>query len=190
MNTERGFSMIEVLVTIIILAFGLLGLAGLQARTLNMEMESYQRGQALVLLNDMAARLESSVSTNATVYLTADPLGTDDDQPADCTGLAVGAARDQCEWSNMLKGAAETSSGNNVGAMIGARGCITEIQAPDPTNGVCTPGIYEIAVAWQGIVATVAPGITCGQGLIGNGNDATRRVVSLRVGTATTGCTL
>lgn len=190
MDIQRGFSMIEVLVTIVLLAFGLLGLAGLQARTMNQEMESYQRAQALVLLNDMASRLENQVSTAGASYVTATPLGTGDSEPSDCSGTAIGAARAKCEWSNMLKGAAEaTSSGSNVGAMIGARGCITEIQASNPTDGVCKPGIYEIAVAWQGLYETVAPSIACGKGSYGS-SDATRRVVALRVTAATTRCKL
>jgi type IV pilus assembly protein PilV len=188
MNAQRGFSMIEVLVTIIILAIGLLGLAGLQARTMNLEMESYQRSQALVLLNDMASRLESVAATSGNAYVTPSPLGTDDDQSADCSTVAAGVARDHCEWSNMLKGAAETAGGNSVGAMIGARGCITEIQAPDPTVGTCTPGIYEVAIAWQGLFETVAPSVECGQGAYSS--EAARRVVSLRIATATTGCIL
>ncbi len=186
MNAERGFSMIEVLVTLFILAFGLLGLAGLQARTATMEMESYQRSHALVLLNDMVARLEASAGTNAASYVTDAPLGTDDSQPSSCGGLAAGAARDHCEWSNLLKGAGETSGGNKVGAMIGARGCITEIQAINATTGTCTPGIYEVAVAWQGMVETVAPHNACAAGSYGN--DANRRVVSMRVAAATVGC--
>lgn len=189
MNAQRGFSLIEVLVTILILAFGLLGLAGLQARTMTMEMESYQRAQALVLLHDMAARLEGNVAQAAS-YVTTAALGTGDDQPASCASLAVGSARDHCEWSNQLKGAAESSGGASLGAMLGARGCVTQVQAPNATTGICTPGIYEVVVAWQGMVETVAPNasITCGKDLYSS--EAARRVVTLRVTSGTVGCSL
>lgn len=186
MNRQLGFSMIEVLVTIVILAFGLLGLSGIQARMLTMEMESYQRSQALLLLNDMASRLETRVAASGADYVTTDPLGTDD--PTDCDSPADAVARDKCEWSNLLRGSAETSGSTNVGAMIGARGCITQIQAPNPAVGVCTPGIYEVAVAWQGLAGTVAPSNSCGSGEYGD--ETLRRVVTLRVTAATVGCVL
>ena len=53
---QAGFTMIEVLITFIILVVGLLGLIGLQVRSQQAEMESYQRGQALVLMQDMIDR--------------------------------------------------------------------------------------------------------------------------------------
>ena len=58
---QGGATMIEVLITIVILAFGLLGLVGLQAKVQLAEVESYQRAQAVVLLNDMADRLNALV---------------------------------------------------------------------------------------------------------------------------------
>ena len=180
---SKGFSMIEVLVTIVILLIGLLGLAGLQARALTAQMESYQRAQALVLLKDMADRIETN-RANAASYVTtglATPyLGVDNAAVADCSGVAAGQLRDFCEWNNALLGLAEVdTSGNPVGAMIGARGCIYQI-AP-MSAGI--PGQYRVAVAWQGMNITAAPALDCGQNKYG-ANDALRRVVSIPVGIA------
>lgn len=179
--SQRGTSMIEVLVTIVILAFGLLGLAGMQMRVQSNEFESYQRAQALVMLSDMAERIKVN-SANAANYVSANALGTGT-AAATCTApttAAEMAAYDLCDWSNLLKGASEVKSGAKIGAMEGARGCITQIQAPNATAGTCTPGIYQVAVAWQGQNATVAPSITCGSGSYGS-DDAFRRVISTRV---------
>ena len=49
-QSQRGTSLVEVLVTMVILAIGLLALAGLQARLHVLQIESYQRAQALILL--------------------------------------------------------------------------------------------------------------------------------------------
>jgi len=176
---NTGFSMIEVLVTILILMIGLLGLAGLQGRALTSQMEAYQRSQALILLRDMESRINAN-RNNAPVYATTSlvpaALGTGAACPA-TTGNAIADA-DLCEWHNELLGAAETQSGvGNVGAMIGARGCVYQTVPPVPASGV--PGEYLIAVAWQGFNSTAAPIIGCGSGQYGN--EAQRRVVALPV---------
>lgn len=172
-SSQRGSSMIEVLVTVVILTIGLLGLVGLQSRMQLSEMESYQRAQALVLLSDMANRMTANREPTAIQsYVTSSPLGTG----YDCTisGSSTRQARDACEWSNALQGAAETSGSNRVGAMIGARGCIELV--PGSTNQ------YLITVAWQGMGPVAAPAGTCGQNLYNNGanctSDRCRRVVT------------
>lgn len=166
---HRGFSLIEVLITIVILMVGLLGLAGLQGRALTSQMESYQRSQALVLLKDMVDRINSN-RKNAALYVTA--LNPADSCPA--AGSSV-VSTDIAEWCTALQGAAEVQGTAKVGAMIGARGCITQTVAP--ASGV--PSQYLVAVAWQGLNSTAAPAITCGQNQYGN--DALRRVVALPV---------
>jgi type IV pilus assembly protein PilV len=179
---QAGTSLIEVLVTVVILAFGLLGLAAFQMRVQTAELESYQRAQALALLNDMAARIKAN-RTNAAGYATANTLGTG---AANCTGANGTAAFDLCEWSSLLRGNSEQQGGTGVGAMIGARGCITQVQAPNPASGICAPGIYRVDVVWQGINATSAPAITCGSGSYGN--DALRRAISTQVIIGLWGC--
>ncbi|MDE2388510.1 MAG: type IV pilus modification protein PilV, partial [Betaproteobacteria bacterium] len=64
----RGVSLIEVLVTMVVLAVGLLGLAGLQIRLQSSELESYQRTQALILLEDMTNRISTN-RANAAAYV-------------------------------------------------------------------------------------------------------------------------
>ena len=183
---SRGTSLVEVLVTLVILAFGLLGVAGLQTKIGVAEMESYQRAQALLALSQMTERMSAN-TTQATGYVTAGTVGTGDAQPADCSGIAPGPNHDVCEWSNTLKGASESRSGANAGGMLGARACITQLQAPNPALGVCTAGVYQVSVAWQGMLATATPALACATGLYG-ANDAYRRVVAATVSVATTSC--
>jgi type IV pilus assembly protein PilV len=179
---QQGVSLLEALITIVILAFGILGLANLQAKLQKAEVESYARSQALVLLDDMAARLSANRG-NAAAYValagTATPAGTGDAQPADCAAAfpVLGTERDVCEWGNALKGNAEQSGAIAVGAMIGGRGCIDQLAGVDPPS-------YRVAVAWQGLSPTVAQaGIDCAQALYG-GDDAFRRVVTRVVSVA------
>lgn len=60
MHKQRGFSLIEVLVTVLILAIGLLGLAGLQSTSLRSNHSSLLRSQATVLAYDIADRLRAN----------------------------------------------------------------------------------------------------------------------------------
>lgn len=172
-HVMQGISLIEVLITVVILAIGLLGLAGLQVRLQTSEIESYQRTHALILLEDMANRVSSN-RNNAVDYVTAGaPLGTGDGQPNACAGN--GQAFDACQWSNALKGSSELSSAaNNVGAMIGARGCIVDLGTGDQ---------FLITVAWQGLTPISAPASACGAGLYNGAtggcvNDLCRRTMS------------
>ena len=171
---SSGFSLVEILVTIVILMFGLLGLAGLQGHALTAQTESYQRSQALILVKDMGDRIRINYS-NAALYITSDPLGTNASAPASANPITNA---DLNEWHNSLLGSAEvqTSTGNNVGAMIGARGCVYQLVAP--VSGV--PSEYLVAVAWQGLTPTAAPAVDCGVGQYG-ANDRYRRVVTYLV---------
>lgn len=64
-RSQRGVSMIEVLVTLLVLSVGLLGIAALQVRTLQFNQDAYYRSQANVLLYDMAERSRSHPELDA-----------------------------------------------------------------------------------------------------------------------------
>jgi type IV pilus assembly protein PilV len=189
---QRGVSLVEVLVTLVILAFGLLGVAGLQAKMSVAEMESYQRSQALMALAEMTERMSANPA-QATSYLIAGTIGTGT-PTANCyptlpTPPLSGPARDLCEWNKSLQGASEQNSGAKVGGMMGAVGCITQLTASNSALGVCTAGIYQVSVAWQGMNPTKAPAaaLSCGLGSYG-ANEANRRVITATVTVGTTSC--
>ena len=197
---QSGFTMIEVLVTFVILIVGLLGLIGLQALSQQSELESYQRGQALVLLQDMVDRVNANrIGAKNQSYVTSTPVGGGG-ALIDCSTKTAQADIDLCDWGNELIGAAEvtlggsctTSSGANcVGAMLGARGCVGYDATTELTNSlgatIAGTGVQTITVAWQGLAPTVTPpsSITCGQGSYPS--EAQRRVVTatLRMGALT-----
>lgn len=156
-----GFSLIEVLVTIMLLSIGMLGLSALQARATMTSIESYQRIQALLLAQDMLDRIRTN-KPDAAAYAGSD-YGTG--IPGACPGTP-GVARDRCLWSNALAGAGESQGGRPVGTLAGGRGCVTV-----ETGGV------TVAVAWQGMVATAAPASDCGRDAFGD--ELFRRAVTL-----------
>lgn len=179
-SAQTGSTMIEVLVSLFILLVALLGLTGLMVQSQAAQFESYQRMQALQLAQDMVSRLSAN-SKQAACYLTATSVGTGYAGTPVCTGAVTGNAQDRAvkdvtEWDALLKGRAELDSSNSrIGSVLGARGCVTSYTG----NGVANE--YQIAVAWQGSVATFAPpaDILCGKDQYGT--DTQRRAVSLVV---------
>ncbi len=191
---DSGFSLLEVLITMVILAVGLLGLAGLQARAMNAEVESFARGQALMLANEMADRMNANLaevktSTAAatgynqqngsgvkTVFGTGynndcitGGLATSTLQASCCAAKASTVERDLCEWDLALKGVGESVGGSKVGGMKAARGCVFNTGAS---------GVFQIDVVWQGRDIGVVPSDNlCGQASITSRRSGVSRVI-------------
>lgn len=166
---QHGATLIEVLVTMVIIAFGLLGMAGLQVRMQVSELESYQRSQALLLLGDMANRIAAN-RNNAASYVTSTGTG------ATCASGTSTAQIDLKEWCEALQGKNVTGGGADKGAMVGGRGCVTQLSSSE----------YMVTVAWQGMVPITAPpsSVTCGANQYNGAqcdNDKCRRVVTTLV---------
>jgi len=166
---QSGALLIEVLIAVLICAFGLLGFAGMQARAVSTDFETLQRSEALVLLEDMVSRMNAN-RAHAGDYVSAGLLGAG--AVVDCTGL-TGAALDLCEWSNLIRGNAEQRAGTAIGSMISARGCIT--------RPATSSDRYVVSIAWQGIVQTAAPASPCGQGDAAFPDETLRRTASATV---------
>ncbi|MES2979933.1 MAG: type IV pilus modification protein PilV [Pseudomonadota bacterium] len=167
---QRGAAMMEVLIAVLITAFGVLGFVGLQAQTALSVVEGYQRAQALMLVNDMAERIRLN-SASAASYVGND-IGVA--SPGTC-GTTPGAARDLCEWSYLIQGASELKTGVTAGALAAtsARGCITN----PSTNR------YVIALVWQGAQSSAAATTACG--LNAFSDEKLRRAVTTVVQVAT-----
>ena len=68
---QGGFSMIEVLVTLLVFTVGLLGLAALQLNALQGTSDSAQRSQAAAVLQDLAERMRANPQGSAANYVAA-----------------------------------------------------------------------------------------------------------------------
>lgn len=60
LRNQQGVSLIEILIALVILSVGLLGMAGLQARTLSLNHSAYQRTQAVNMSYDIADRMRAN----------------------------------------------------------------------------------------------------------------------------------
>ena len=186
LRQRRGFTMIEVLVTLVILLFGLLGIAGMMAKGQRAAYEALQRQQALAMVADMAERILGN-RTQAAAYATAAPLT----QPAgasyglyyadllknsitNCASATCSAdalkSYDIAMWEGLMLGYSErlVAGTTSVGGILNANGCIVEL-ANTSANCPTPPSInrlftrtLRISVAWQGSEDSVDPSTISG----------------------------
>jgi type IV pilus assembly protein PilV len=186
MTFQRGFSLLEIIITMAILAIGLLGLAGLQARAINAEAESFSRAQAMMLANAMADRMNANLagikaSTSAATGYNQQSGGVKvvfgagynnssvcSPSPAPAPPMDV-VADDLCEWDLALKGT--VGDGGAVGGMAEARACVF-------STG--TNNEFQIDVVWQSRdIGTVPAGNDCGSAAITSRRSGVTRVIRL-----------
>lgn len=109
-SNQSGFSMIEVLVSIVIISFGLLGVAAIQMTGLKNASSSQYRAQANSLAYDILDRMRSNrrLAYNGS-FDTA--LGTAAVSGA-CSGQSAIQARDLCEWKQAIEGRLPVGQGS------------------------------------------------------------------------------
>lgn len=97
----KGFTLIEVLVTFLLLTIGLLGVANMQLSGKKYNFEAWQRSQAAFYLNDIIERMRANrdqlVSYNKPEN--ADYVGI---AKSDCGGQTTRAAMDLCEVKSVV----------------------------------------------------------------------------------------
>ncbi|GAA5317386.1 MAG: hypothetical protein AseanaTS_25910 [Candidatus Pelagadaptatus aseana] len=91
---QSGMTLIEVLVTVLIVSVGLLGLASLQATSIKEGMDTSKRSQGLWMIDELASRMRVNTAGLANGYTGAGTVA------ALCTGGAV----TQCNAGNECTG--------------------------------------------------------------------------------------
>ena len=139
-NDQRGFSMIEVLVTLLVISLALLGTAGLQAYSMRLNQGGQLRSLAVFLAADLAERMEANkagavagayavASTTGATFL----AGAGDVSTACVTGTcnaAALAAFDLSQWQNAVATSLTQSSWSVVQTTTG------------------NPSAYTITIGW------------------------------------------
>lgn len=143
---ERGFSLIEVMVTIVIVSFGLLGLAGMMFSSLTAGQVSMSRSVAVNLSNEMADRIRSNwKAVKAGAFDEVEKADYADQGTACSTACITGvcdpetqAALDVCLWKKQ------------IGKQL--PGGLAEIEA-DPANLSCATASaacsFSVTVYWN-----------------------------------------
>lgn len=105
---QNGFTLLEILVAMIVMAIGLLGLASLQAVSLTRNNDSYLRQQAALLASDMTDRMRANLrgvrdpssSNNSSYHMSSTTPPT----AVTCTTCtpAQMATNDLAQWINLV----------------------------------------------------------------------------------------
>lgn len=127
---ERGFTLIEVMVTIVVTTVGLLGFAGLLTKAVTSNRQAYMRTQASIMAHDLTERMRvnrSAASSGAyNLALGSTPSGT---------SLA---AADLQDWKAALT--RTLPSGNASVSVDGTGNVVISIRWDDDNDG--TPTIF------------------------------------------------
>lgn len=142
LRESSGFTLIEILVTMFILAIGLLGLAGLVMEGMKNNQGAYLRTQASILAYDMADRIRANrqYSEAGGVYAGFSTDKASTSLPA-CATANTGCSREQqatldlVQWTRQIEG-----TGSGITLLPGGRGAINF----DSANS-----IYTITVEWE-----------------------------------------
>jgi len=135
-GTQRGFSMIEVLISLVLIAVAMLGQAGLQANALRFSKSGSLRMQAVFLSNEMAERMESNkAGAIAGNYVIGSASSTVLTSATDCMAApcssAVLAAYDLAEWTTRVSAVLPSATW----------------QITQTTTG--NPSTYSVVITWQ-----------------------------------------
>ncbi len=140
-----GFSMIELLVAMVVLAIGLLGMAGLQTAGLSNNQSAYYRSQATIAIADIVDRMRSNkVGVDAGYYQGFNTNSSSIPTYQTCIDAATGCNAQQLsdydkhQWTKLFK---NIDSSNNYIALL--PDAVGEINYDVLTK------IYSVKISWQ-----------------------------------------
>lgn len=150
LTKNRGFSLLELLIALVVFSIGLLAIAGLQTVSKQANFEALQRTTAAQvangLLEDMRTNGNGIDIYSATAQIgggsiPAEPAPTCRD--TDECNAAQKAAHDLWFWEQVLDGNLETNAGVAAGGLVLPTMCIT-----GPAFGGA--GVYQVTIVWRG----------------------------------------
>jgi type IV pilus assembly protein PilV len=146
----KGFSLIEVMVSLVILVIGLIGIFNLHIISKQGSFESFQQTQASYYANDIVNRMRMNRS-ELNNYAGSYNGGTS--TPTKACDVAIGGNSictnvetrlwDIYQWEQSFQGENEKSSGTSIGGLDSATACIH-----------ITGGNVTVVVTWRGIRAS------------------------------------
>ena len=156
-NHQSGFSLIEVLISVFILAVGLLGAASLQMRSLQQEQSAYFRSQATLMAYDMADRMRSNTSGLASGFYD-EPTAADNNcslLSATSVGAVTACTPQQMARNDMYEWAGNGTTINNIANILPNGSAIVCLDST-PEDGTAISNacdgigsVYAIKIWWS-----------------------------------------
>jgi type IV pilus assembly protein PilV len=131
LNDEKGFSLVEVLIAITLLAIGLLAVAGMQVTAISGNSFAQGGTAAIALAEEMVDRVRTNAGTTPETY---NGIDTSSSVSALQAALSGSAEADALSWKNRLEA---TTLRNPVGTVA--------VSVNTPTNNVAT---ITVTVSW------------------------------------------
>ena len=103
--SQKAFTLLEIMVAMVIFAVGMLGLAGIQALSLENSHSSYSRSQAILLAYDIVDRMKANTTAvNYAVAVGAAAAEPDNDKKCDAFACNADemASFDKWQWKVAL----------------------------------------------------------------------------------------
>lgn len=110
-SKQTGFTLLEVLIAFIILVFGLLGLAGLQATSLLQNHNAALRSQATLLAYDISDRMRSNIGAVDSYRTASAAKNTGCESITGCTNVEM-AKNDLFHWEANLTSKLPSGTGD------------------------------------------------------------------------------
>lgn len=121
-NRQQGFTLLEVMIALVIFAVGMIGLAGIQALSLENTHSSYARNQAILLAYEMADRMKANPTAGTAYEITVSTVpnkpGTVCDTTA-CNNTEM-AAYDKWQWKDALPKSLVSGKGSVINDPAGS----------------------------------------------------------------------
>lgn len=148
-HRQRGFSIIEVVITMGIMSFGLLGIAGLQLSAMSKSRVTFERNQATLLANDLVERIRANLPAAASGSYDVRTGSEQSTSTSSCKGAQAScsasdmASADLADWSRRVDAVLNDASADVAVTVVGG-----------------TASSVTLTLAWDGNQMTVVAEIS------------------------------
>jgi type IV pilus assembly protein PilV len=154
MRKQKGFSMVELLISVVIMSIGVLGMAGLQIISMQQNRSALLQGEAMFIANDILDRIRANPSTGYGGAAITDAPGVTTDCVGNTCTEAEMAAYDIAQWQCSINSVDAAGDPHTVCGNFGITGAMPGgfcAVASDPCAGgaiALSGDVYTVTIQW------------------------------------------